>query len=80
MYDRTEGAEYDDEPKIDYFPLHGSVRNRKGYVFGATEIASAFSQKDNRYSWNRLAKDSSKNPILFWGWNFEDSGPIEAMY
>lgn len=80
LYDRTEGAEYDDEPKIDYFPLHGSVRNRKGYVFGATEIASAFSQKDNRYSWNRLAKDSSKNPILFWGWNFEDSGPIEAMY
>ena len=44
------------------------------------EIASAFSQRDNQNSWKQLSKDSARNPILFWGWNFEDSGPIEAMY
>ena len=27
-----------------------------------------------------MAQDASGNPILFWGWNFEDSSPIEAMY
>lgn len=44
------------------------------------EIASAFSQRDNQNSWKQLSKDSARNPILFWGWNFEDSDPIEAMY
>lgn len=81
LHDRTEGDEYDEDNSIiDYFPLHGCVTCKKEYVFGATEIATAFSQRDNQYSWRRLAKDSSSNPILFWGWNFEDPGPIEAMY
>lgn len=66
--------------QINYFPLHGSIRAPKEYVFGATEIASAFSQKSSQNSWASLASDAEKNAILFWGWNFEDSGPIEAMY
>lgn len=83
IYDRTHGNEYENEDncfKIDYFPLHGCVKNNNEYVFGATEIASAFSKRGTKSSWEQLAKDSSHNPILFWGWNFEDSGPIEAMY
>ena len=66
--------------QVNYFPLHGCVRAPKEYVFGATEIASAFSQKNSQNSWASLASDAEKNAILFWGWNFEDSGPIEAMY
>ncbi len=66
--------------EIKYYPLHGCIRNKGDYVFGATEIASAFSQKDIQSSWRSLAEDARKNAILFWGWNFEDSGPIEAMY
>ena len=66
--------------QIDYFPLHGCVRTQGDYVFGATEIASAFSQKNSKASWTSLSKDAEQNAILFWGWNFEDSGPIEAMY
>lgn len=65
---------------IDYYPLHGCIRTSNDFVFGATEIASAFSQEDNRRSWASLAKDAEEHSILFWGWNFEDSGPIEAMY
>lgn len=85
IHDRTKGddlktADLKNELMIDYFPLHGSVVNGEPYLFGSTEIASAFSSFGNHESWLRLSKDSSQNPILFWGWNFEDSGPIEAMY
>ena len=74
------GDTYNDENAIRYFPLHGCVRNQDEYVFGATEIASAFSLTNNRDSWKSLANDARNSPILFWGWNFSDSGPIEAMY
>lgn len=65
---------------VNYFPLHGCVRTTEDYVFGETEIASAFSQKGVKESWKRLAQDAEENAILFWGWNFEDAGLIEAMY
>lgn len=74
------GATYNDTNAVQYFPLHGCIRNKGKYVFGATEIASAFSQRGTENSWKSLANDASKHPILFWGWNFEDTGPIEAMY
>lgn len=74
------GTTYNDNLAVHYFPLHGCVRNSGDYVFGATEIASAFSQRGNEQSWKNLAIDSAKHPILFWGWNFDDAGPIEAMY
>lgn len=40
--------------QVNYFPLHGCVRAPKEYVFGATEIASAFSQKNSQNSWASL--------------------------
>lgn len=73
------GRTYNDKSSIDYYPLHGCVRKKGGYVFGATELASAFSNQ-NATSWRMLAKDSSKDAFLFWGWNFNDPGPLEAMY
>lgn len=81
LYDcSTKGAIYKDDLAVHYFPLHGCIKNEGDYVFGATEIASAFSQRGNEKSWKNLAFDAAKHPILFWGWNFEDAGPIEAMY
>lgn len=74
------GSVYNDDLAVNYFPLHGCIRNQGDYVFGATEIASAFSQRGNEKSWKNLAVDAANDPILFWGWNFEDAGPIEAMY
>lgn len=74
------GEEYNDSFAIHYFPLHGCIRSGNNYVFGATEIASAFSERGNKNSWNSLAENACKSSILFWGWNFEDSGPLEAMY
>lgn len=75
-----QGAAYTDKNVIHYFPLHGCVRTPGNYVFGATEIASAFSIRGNEKSWQSLAKDAEKHALLFWGWNFDDAGPIEAMY
>ncbi len=65
---------------VNYYPLHGCVRNTDDYVFGATEIASAFSVRSKEKSWKSLTNDSNTSPMLFWGWNFEDAGPIEAMF
>ena len=78
-------SEKGDEPydnyAIPYFPLHGCVRYEdRGYVFGATEIACAFSERSKEDAWRHLTQEVSNKPVLFWGWNFEDAGPIEAMY
>ena len=81
LNDRSKnGATYNDPYAIHYFPLHGCVKSNDNYVFGATEIDSAFSRRGNEQSWRSLAEDAAKHPILFWGWNFADAGPIEAMY
>lgn len=80
LYDRANGKDNRNDLTIDYYALHGSIREKGEYVFGATDLASAFSRSGKKESWKNLATDSSKNPILFWGWNFLDPGPIEAMY
>lgn len=70
-----------DNYAIPYYPLHGCVRDEdKGYVFGVTEIASAFSERSKEKAWKQLTQEVSDTPVLFWGWNFADAGPIEAMY
>ena len=56
------------------------LMSHKGYVFGVTEIASAFSERSKEDAWRHLTQEVSNKPVLFWGWNFEDAGPIEAMY
>lgn len=76
----VKGTPYKEDLAVHYFPLHGCVRNPGNYVFGATEIASVFSQRRNEKTWKSLAIDAAEHPILFWGWNFDDAGPIEAMY
>lgn len=81
LNDRSKnGATYKDPYAIHYFPLHGCIRSHDNYVFGATEIASAFSHRGSEQSWHSLAEDAAEHPILFWGWNFSDAGPIAAMY
>ena len=74
------GAVYNDDSNINYFPLHGCVRNGEGYVFATLDIVNAFFIKNGAASWESLQKDSANFPILFWGWNFEDTGPLQAMY
>lgn len=50
----------------------------KGYIFSKTKIASAYT--DQKDDWNNLRSVISNKPILFWGWSFEDSDAIEALY
>ncbi|MCM1166896.1 MAG: SIR2 family protein [Lachnospiraceae bacterium] len=80
LYARSNGEDNINSLIVDYYALHGSIREKGEYLFGVTDIASAFSRPGEKTSWKKLATDSSKNPILFWGWNFNDPGPIEAMY
>lgn len=74
------GSSYRDLDAIGYYPLHGCVRDGDDYVFGATELASAFSKRGMQSSWRDLQRDASQEPILFWGWNFRDPAPLQAMY
>lgn len=78
------GASYGNSAvtSVGYHPLHGSVtHSTDDYVFGADEIASAFAfAGESSLSWRTLARDTHEQPILFWGWNFNDAGPIRAMF
>ena len=64
---------------INYFPLHGCVlNNTEEYIFSNINIASAYSSQNG--SWESLKLTVSSCPILFWGWSFNDSDIIEAIY
>lgn len=64
---------------INYYPVHGCVlNNEKDYIFSNIKIASAYSSQDG--SWESLKLTVSSSPILFWGWSFNDSDIVEAIY
>lgn len=74
-----EMGESNDNLAINYFPLHGCVLNPdKEYIFSNIKIASAFSSRDG--SWESLKLTVNSAPIIFWGWSFNDSDIIEAIY
>lgn len=74
-----EGVPFQQGAAVNYSPLHGCVLHpEKGYIFSKTKIASAFT--DQKDDWNNLRSIMSNRPILFWGWSFEDSDAIEALY
>ena len=77
----VDGSNYNvAEDEIDYYPLHGCVRNKDDYIFSLTDIARVYTDSNRKSSWQALAKEAEKYPILFWGWNFDDFSAIEAMY
>lgn len=72
-------GESNDSLAINYFPVHGCVVNsEKEYIFSNIKIATAYSSQDG--SWESLKLTVSNAPILFWGWSFNDSDIIEAIY
>lgn len=72
-------GENNDSLAINYFPVHGCVLNpEKDYIFSNIKIASAYSSQDG--SWESLKLTVSSSPILFWGWSFNDSDIVEAIY
>lgn len=75
------GQEVVDALAVNYYPLHGSVAHYNDkFIFADTEIASVFSEKGKQEFWKQLRIDATEHPLLFWGWNFADAGPLEAMY
>lgn len=64
---------------INYYPVHGCVLNHdRDYIFSNIKIASAYSAQNG--SWESLKLTVSSSPIIFWGWSFNDSDIIEAIY
>lgn len=64
---------------IDYYALHGCVENSdKPYLFSKIDLVTAFTEGNN--SWKALSEKVKDEPILFWGWNFNDPAPLQAMY
>lgn len=79
IYNTLNLGESNDNLAINYFPVHGCVWNPdKEYIFSNIKIASAYSSQDG--SWESLKLTVSNAPILFWGWSFNDSDIIEAIY
>ncbi len=74
-----EGKPYNNELAVNYSPLHGNVLYpQKGFIFSKTQIASAYTNQHD--DWTSLKNIIKNQPILFWGWSFEDSDVIEALY
>ena len=72
-------GESNDPLAINYFPVHGCVLNSdREYIFSNIKIASAYLSQNG--SWESLKLTVSNEPILFWGWSFNDSDIIEAIY
>lgn len=64
---------------VDYYALHGCVENpNASYIFSKIDLATAFI--DGANSWESLSKETETFPIIFWGWNFADPAPLQAMY
>ena len=75
----TEGASYGNGMAVNYSPLHGCVLNpEKGFLFSKTQLSSAYTNQ--RDDWTNLRNSIGNKPMLFWGWRFEDSDAIEALY
>lgn len=72
------GANPSDSRVINYFALHGSVLHQnRDFVFGATEIASAFGAEPQL--WHHLSHLLATKPTLFWGYGLRDSGTLQAI-
>lgn len=78
IYNTLEKGTSPNRDAIHYNPLHGCVRNSdRPYIFSKTRIATAYSQNG---SWGSLQCDARNRSMLFWGWSFNDSDVIEALY
>jgi hypothetical protein len=65
---------------INYSPLHGCVKYpEKGYKFSVQNIATAYTH-NGQTDWYDFKSAITKEPILVWGWNFEDQDVLSAMF
>lgn len=75
----VEGQPHNNCFAVNYSPLHGNILYpHNGFIFSKTQIASAYTNQHD--DWTSLRYIIKKQPILFWGWSFEDSDVIEALY
>ncbi len=75
----VEGNPYNNKLAVNYSPLHGNIQYpQNGFIFSKTQIASAYTNQHD--DWTSLKNIIKNQPILFWGWSFEDSDVIEALY
>lgn len=74
-----EGQPYKSDLAVNYSPLHGSIHYpQNSFIFSKTQIASAYTNQHD--DWTSLRNIIKNRPILFWGWSFDDSDVIEALY
>lgn len=72
------GPVFNDRKAIDMVPLHGSVlENRRPIVFTAFNVSTAFREDPDR--WHFLSRRIQEYPTLFWGYNLDDAGTLEAL-
>jgi tetratricopeptide (TPR) repeat protein len=72
------GPVFNDRKAIDMVALHGSVvQNKRPLVFSVFNISTAFREDPDR--WYFLSRKIQEYPTLFWGYNLDDAGVLEAL-
>ncbi|AZD53999.1 hypothetical protein C4K19_2212 [Pseudomonas chlororaphis subsp. aurantiaca] len=75
---RLNGVSLHDKAAVDYIHLHGSVSNDESpLIFGDLDIASAFANDPNRWSYFRNLMN--RHPTLFWGYALRDAGTLQVF-
>jgi len=72
------GPVFNDRKAIDMVSLHGSVlENKRPIAFTVFDISTAFREDPDR--WYFLSRRIQDYPTLFWGYNLDDAGTLEAL-
>ena len=72
------GPVFNNRKAIDMVSLHGSVlKNNRSMTFNVFDISTAFREDPDR--WHFLSQGVQKYPTLFWGYNLDDAGTLEAL-
>lgn len=73
-----EGTKIDEPGSIDYSALHGCVVNDdRKLIFDVSSLNNAYSNSPR--VWDYLSHAIEKTPTVFWGYNLNDSGVIQAL-
>jgi len=73
------GASVNDPNSVEYIPIHGCVEHAEPrYIFSAGELASSYQSRRN--SWEGLRSETTKRPIVFIGFGYNDSAIVQALY
>ncbi len=71
------GASMNGENELSFIPLHGDVANSGKLYFGLFDLVTV--DKNNADLFEQMFGQLVKQPILFWGYSFQDKGVLSVV-